>query len=112
MTARGGFFGHHRIRRGRHARMLLALACLIALALPGRSSAQLFSDRPPPVPPALVPDVPGGGAISLAPPSGPPTTPNLPYPLTQPPVSGVTPPAAPPPVAMTPGQAVLSLSAR
>jgi hypothetical protein len=112
MTARGGFFGDHRWRGGRRARLLLALACVIALALPGRSSAQLFSDRPPPVPPALVPDVPGGGAISLAPPSGPASAPNLPTPLTQPPVSAVTPPAAPPPVAATPGQAVLSLSAR
>src|SRR4051795_2166074 len=98
MTARGGFFGNDRAGRGGRARLLPALACLMALALPGRSSAQLFSDRPPPVPPALVPDVPAGGAISLAPPSGPASAPNLPAPLTQPPVSAVTPPA-PPPVA-------------
>src|SRR3954470_3613805 len=112
MTAQGGFIGDHRSGRGgRRAGLLLALACLVVLALPGRSSAQLFSDRPPPVPPALVPDVPGGGAISLAPPSGPASAPNLPAPLTQPPVSAAPPPAAPP-VAMTPGQAVLSLSAR
>jgi hypothetical protein len=82
------------------------------LAFPHPSRAQFFSDRPPPVPPASVPDVPSGGAISLAPPSGPASAPNLPAPLTQPPVSAVTPPVAPPPIASTPGQAVLSLTAR
>src|SRR5947209_9539750 len=113
MTARGGMFGDHRIGSGRRcARLPLALACLAVLALPEQSSAQLFSDRPPPVPPALVPDVPSGGAVSLAPPSGPASAPNLPAPLTQPPVSAVTPPAPPSPVAATPGQAVLSPSAR
>src|SRR3954447_5934647 len=113
MTARGGFFGDHRSGWGTQcARLSVALACVAVLALPGQSSAQLFSDRPPPVPPALVPDVPSGGAVSLAPPSGPASAPNLPGPLTQPPVSAVTPPSAPPPVALNPGQAVLSLSAR
>src|SRR5947199_7127065 len=96
-------------RAGRRARLALALALF---AMPGPSFAQLFSDRPPPVPPALVPDVPSGGAISLAPPSGPASAPVLPPPLTQPPVSGVTPSALPPPIASTPGQAVLSLTAR
>ena len=95
------------------ARSALALAlALVALGWASPSQAQLFSDRPPPVPPGLVPDVPSGGAISLAPPSGPASAPNLPPTLTQPPVSGVTPPVAPPPIASTPGQAVLSLSAR
>ena len=57
----------------------LALAfALAALAWASPSRAQLFSDRPPPVPPGLVPDVPSGGAISLAPPSGPASAPNLP----------------------------------
>jgi hypothetical protein len=64
------------------------------------------------VPPSSIPDVPSGGAISLAPPSGPASAPSLPAPLTQPPVSGVTPPVVPPPIASTPGQAVLSLTAR
>jgi hypothetical protein len=90
----------------------LALAGFIALAIPNPSFAQFFSDRPPPVPPASVPDVPSGGAISLAPPSGPASAPNLPAPLTQPPVAAVTPPVAAPPIASTPGQAVLSLTAR
>ena len=43
-------------------------ACLVILGQ-GVAQAQLFSDRPPPVPPASVPDP--GGAVSLAPPSGP-----------------------------------------
>jgi hypothetical protein len=92
--------------------LALALAGLMALAFPNPSLAQFFSDRPPPVPPASVPDVPSGGAISLAPPSGPASAPNLPAPLTQPPVSAVSPPVAAPPIASTPGQAVLSLTAR
>ncbi|HEU0082549.1 MAG TPA: hypothetical protein VFQ87_06710 [Bradyrhizobium sp.] len=114
MTARGEIPDHRGTGRGgRNARLPLALAfLLVALALPNPSHAQLFSDRPPPVPPGLVPDVPSGGAVSLAPPSGPASAPNLPPTLTQPPVSAVTPPAVPPPIASTPGQAVLSLTAR
>jgi len=65
--------------------MALALAGLLALASPNPSLAQFFSDRPPPVPPSSIPDVPSGGAISLAPPSGPAAAPSLPAPLTQPP---------------------------
>jgi hypothetical protein len=113
MTARGKIPDHRGINRGRRGalRALALVLVLVALASPNRSEAQLFSDRPPPVPPALVPDVPSGGAISLAPPSGPAAAPNLPPTLTQPPVSA-PPPALPPPIASTPGQAVLSLSAR
>ncbi len=97
--------------RGR--RLTLALACLLALSVPHVASAQMFGDRPPPVPPGLVPDAPSGPAISLAPPSGPATAPNFPGPLTQPPVAAVTPPVPPAPaVVSTPGQAVLSLTAR
>jgi hypothetical protein len=90
------------------------LACLLALSALHPVSAQLFGDRPPPVPPGLVPDVPSGPAISLAPPSGPASAPNLPAPLTQPPVAAMTPPvpATAPAIASTPGQAVLSLTAR
>src|SRR5258708_18708156 len=115
MTARGGIPEDHGTDRGvasARPALALALAGLIALALPNPSRAQFFSDRPPPVPPSSIPDAPSGGAISLAPPSGPASTPNLPAPLTQPPVSAVTPPLAPPPIASTPGQAVLSLTAR
>jgi hypothetical protein len=91
---------------------MLTLACLLALASASASFAQMFTDRPPPVPPNSIPDAPSGGAINLAPPSGAASAPNLPAPLTQPPVSTVTPPATPPPIASTPGQAVLSLTAR
>src|SRR5436305_3698688 len=115
MTARGHIQKHRRTdRAGRSGRLAWAavLASLIALAIPNPSLAQFFSDRPPPVPPALVPDVPSGGAISLAPPSGPASAPNLPAPLSQPPVAAVTPPAVAPAIASTPGQAVLSLTAR
>src|SRR4051812_30394671 len=115
MTARAEIsqdYGTDRGAQGAHPALALALAGLMVLALPNPSSAQFFSDRPPPVPPSSIPDASPGGAISLAPPSGPASAPNLPAPLTQPPVSAVTPPVAPPPVASTPGQAVLSLTAR
>src|SRR5437764_14664977 len=110
MTARGQIpkdHGTDRDVRSARGALALALAGLLTLVLPNPARAQFFSDRPPPVPPASVPDVPSGGAISRAPPSGPAAAPNLPAPLTQPPVSAVTPPVAPPPIASTPGQAVL-----
>src|SRR4051794_8178482 len=96
----------------RRSKLLLpaVVACLMFAGSPIR--AQLFSDRPPPVPPASVPDP--GGAVSLAPPSGPAS---LPPTLTQP-VSPVIPPTvttvppAAPLNAAVPGQAVLSLTAR
>ncbi|KJC34803.1 signal peptide protein [Bradyrhizobium sp. LTSP849] len=94
-------------------------ACLVlgeAIFGLGVAQAQLFSDRPPPVPPASVPDP--GGAVSLAPPSGPGAAPpSLPPALTQP-ASPIIPPAvstvpsAPPLSAAAPGQAVLSLTAK
>ena len=76
----------------------------------------MFSDRPPPVPPAAVPE-PSGPAMNLAPPSGPAAIPSLPPPplaqpsLTQPSVAAV-PPVIAPQGAAAPGQAVLSLTAR
>jgi hypothetical protein len=85
----------------------LAIAALLGSMMP--ASAQMFSDRPPPVPPASVPDAPP--AMNLAPPSGPASTPILPAPLTQPAIAAV-PPVVPPPGASTAGQAVLSLTAR
>ena len=100
---------------GRGGRLpgMLALAGVLIAVIVTPSTAQMFSDRPPPMPPASVPE-PLGGAISLAPPSGPASIPNLPAPLTQPSVAAV-PPVAPPPVAPAApaaGQAVLSLTAR
>ena len=97
------------------ARALMLAVVLVSL-LPAPSLAQMFSDRPPPVPPAAVPDAPGGPAMNLAPPSGPASIPTLPPTLTQPaivpPTIATVPPVTPPPGASTAGQAVLSLTAR
>jgi hypothetical protein len=93
----------------------LALALALAALLPVPVSAQMFSDRPPPVPPAAVPDVQTAPAMNLAPPSGTGTIPTLPAPLTQPtivPPSIATIPPAAPPAAAVPTQGVLSLTAR
>src|ERR1700728_5000433 len=74
------------------ARLVLVLPVLV---IPASVSAQMFTDRPPPVPPASVPEVPAGPAMNLAPPSGPAAMPNLPTPLTQ---SAIAPPPIAPPV--------------
>jgi hypothetical protein len=91
--------------------LVLALALLA-----GPASAQMFQDRPPPVPPAAVPDVLTGPAMTLAPPSGTGATPTLPPPLNQPtivpPSIATIPPATPPAAAPAPTQGVLSLTAR
>src|SRR6516164_7441074 len=71
------------------------LAALLSLLGQTGARAQLFSDRPPPVPPAAVPDP--GNAVSLAPPSGPGAAPSLPPTLTQP-----ASPALPPSVSIVP----------
>jgi hypothetical protein len=104
------------IRWRRVERLLPALALVMLLAVSAApAKAQLFSDHPPPVPPATVPDP--GAAVSLAPPSGPgaglpppaagvPSS--LPPVLTQPSIAGVP----PTPPGGAPGQAVLALSAR
>jgi hypothetical protein len=98
----------------------LAVALTLALApaalLPAPALAQMFSDRPPPVPPNAVPDVQTAPAMNLAPPSGTGTIPTLSAPATQPtivqPQLTAVPPVVPPPGAATAGQAVLSLTAR
>jgi hypothetical protein len=94
---------------GRGGRLLLALvlAGILISLIAAPATAQMFSDRPPPVPPAAVPE-PSAPAMNLAPPSGPAS---MPAPLTQPSIAAV-PPVAPPPGAPTAGQAVLSLTAR
>src|ERR1700719_3260415 len=110
------FGGNGIDRSGQGERLLpaVALAAILVFAISTSVSAQMFTDRPPPVPPGLVPDP--GSAVSLAPPSGPASIPNLPAPLTQPSVAAVpsvvAPPVVAPPGASTPGQAVLSLTAR
>jgi hypothetical protein len=106
MTSGGN--GIHRSRPGGRLLAALALACVLHAAMALPAAAQMFTDRPPPVPPGSVPDP--GGAISLAPPSGPASIPSLPAPLTQP--STAVPPVVPAPGASTSGQAVLSLTAR
>src|SRR5712691_2876006 len=104
------FGGNGIDRSGRSERLLPAvLAAILVFAISTSVSAQMFTDHPPPVPPASVPDP--GSAISLAPPSGPASIPSLPAPLTQPSVAAM-PPVVAPPGASTPGQAVLSLTAR
>ena len=97
---------------GRGGRLLpaLALAAMLVSVIAAPAAAQMFTDRPPPVPPALVPE-PSGSAISLAPPSGPGSIPSLPAPSTQPSIAAV-PPVVSPPGAPAAGQAVLSLTAR
>jgi hypothetical protein len=112
MTAGGN--GIHRSRPGGRLLPALALAGVLLSAMAIPATAQMFTDRPPPVPPGSVPDP--GSAISLAPPSGPASIPSLPAPLTQPSIAQpslvVAPPVAPPPGASTAGQAVLALTAR
>ncbi|NPU10272.1 hypothetical protein HL666_05850 [Bradyrhizobium sp. 83002] len=111
--------GSQGFRRSGQLWLVLALSCPFAGLLAPPAAAQLFSDRPPPVPPASVPDP--GAAVSLAPPSGPaagPILPPAPQALPGPPVAAIPPgaPAAIPPVAAppaaAPNQGVLSLSAR
>ncbi|WP_257166653.1 hypothetical protein [Bradyrhizobium sp. SRS-191] len=122
MTSGRGFI---RVRCGVRRWPARVLSCLVAGSLVAAwgltaAQAQLFSDRPPPVPPASVPDP--GAAVSLAPPSGPGAGPVVPPPpapqaIPGPPVAAIPPgaPAAIPPVAAppaAPNQGVLSLSAR
>src|SRR3974390_2961804 len=97
--------GIDRSRRGGRRLLALALAgFLLSLAVP--ANAQMFPDRPPPVPPVAVPE-PAAPAMNLAPPSGPASTPNLPPTLTQPSIAAV-PPVIAPQGAVAPGQGVLS----
>jgi hypothetical protein len=103
--------GHGISGSGQGGRLLRAFALALMLVWPAAVHAQMFTDRPPPVPPNAVPDVPSGPAMNLAPPSGPASIPSLPAPPTQPSIA-VVPPVAAPPAPSTAGQAVLSLTAR
>ncbi len=108
MTDGGAGIG--RVRRG--GRLWPALAVVLS-TLSSPVSAQMFTDRPPPVPPNAVPDP--GAAINLAPSTGPtsaPPTGSLPPALTTQPSMVAVPPVNVPQGAAAPGQAVLSLSAR
>src|SRR5262245_21951193 len=120
MTARVTQFGRPLRGAGRPkaaAVRLCVLAAWALVALSGSASAQLFGDRPPPIPPASVPlpEGVGGGAVSLAPPSGPAAAPAFPPPapapaMTAPPGPASLAPSAPT-APSTAGQAVLALSA-
>ena len=103
--------GHGISGSGQGGRLLRAFALALMLVWPAAVHAQMFTDRPPPVPPNAVPDAPSGPAMNLAPPSGPASIPSLPAPLTQPSIA-VVPPVAAPPAPSSAGQAVLSLTAR
>jgi hypothetical protein len=107
MTSGGS--GSDRFWRG--GRLLAALAFALALLpmIAAPAAAQMFSDQPPPVPPASVPE-PSAPALNLAPPSGPGSI-VLPAPLTQPSIATV-PPAITNPGAVAPSQVVLALTAR
>jgi hypothetical protein len=93
----------------------LVLVLIPVLAVPVPASAQMFQDRPPPVPPAAVPDVQTAPALNLAPSSGTGAVPTIPPAVNQPtivpPSIATIPPAAPPAVAV-PTQGVLALTAR
>jgi hypothetical protein len=109
MTDGGAGIG--RVRRG--GRLWPALAVVLFSAFCAPAYAQMFTDRPPPVPPAAVPDP--GAAINLAPatvPAAAPPTGSLPPALTTQPSMAAVPPVIAPQGAAAPGQAVLSLSAR
>jgi hypothetical protein len=97
----------------RRSRRLWPALVVVLTALSTPASAQMFTDRPPPVPPAAVPDP--GAAINLAPATGPAAAPpsgSLPPALTTQPSMVAVPPVNAPQGAAAPGQAVLSLSAR
>ena len=98
--------------KGRRLRwgLMCALGAVAVLLSVASVHAQMFSDRPPPVPPASVPEVPSGGIISLAPSSGPSAAPSIQPSLVQPGMPA--PPSAAGAAPAVPGQAVLALSAR
>jgi len=109
ISGRNGIVG---FGRGGWPLPALAVALMLAALLPAPALAQMFSDRPPPVPPNAVPDVQTAPAMNLAPPSGTGAIPTLPAPLAQPTIVQPQLSAVPPAGAATAGQAVLSLTAR
>src|SRR6202171_3238849 len=109
MTTTGGN-GISRTGRGERLKVVLALAALLAFAIPAPASAQMVTDHGRPWPLVWAQDL-SPPAMNLAPPSGPASIPSLPAPLTQPSIA-VAPPVAAPPAPSSAGQAVLSLTAR
>ncbi len=109
MTHGGAGIG--RVRRG--GRLWPALAIVVLSTLSSPASAQMFTDRPPPVPPTPCP-IPARPSISRQAPGRHPRLPtgSLPPALTTQPSMVAVPPVNAPQGAAAPGQAVLSLSAR
>src|SRR3954470_7941254 len=95
-------------RSGRLRALVLGTGLIWLLVAP--AAAQMFSDRPPPVPPGLVPE-PAAPALNLAPPSGSLPLPSIAPPSAPPSIAAVPPVAATQP-ALAPNQGVLSLTAR
>src|SRR5437764_12494615 len=104
-----GADGIDRSRRDERLVLALALAGWIISGIATPATAQMFSDRPPPVPPALVPET-SAPALNLAPPSGPASIASLNAPLAQPSIAAV-PPVLAPQGATAPGQGMLSRAA-
>ncbi|WP_422252613.1 hypothetical protein [Bradyrhizobium sp.] len=100
------------LRRGGRSRLVPVFALLLGAVVSAPASAQMFTDRPPPIPPASVPEAPAGPAMNLAPASGPASIPSLPPPLTAPPAVTAAPPVVAPQGAAAPNQGVLALTAR
>ncbi|WP_423881404.1 hypothetical protein [Bradyrhizobium sp.] len=98
--------------RGGRSRLVPVFALLLGAVVSAPASAQMFTDRPPPIPPASVPEAPAGPAMNLAPASGPASIPSLPPPLTAPPAVTAAPPVVAPQGAAAPNQGVLALTAR
>jgi hypothetical protein len=87
---------------------------VVALWLaPQAAGAQMFTEQPPPVPPAAVPGADGAGAASLAPSTGGFSSSDLPAQLIRPPAAALplTAPLQSLPLA-APHQGVLALAAR
>ena len=110
MNMSSGGNGIGRFGWGRRLLSAIALASGLIWVIISTASAQMFSDHPPPVPPASVPEL-SAPAMNLAPPSGPASIPAPAAPLPQPSIPSV-PPVLAPQGAAVPSQGVLSLSAR
>jgi hypothetical protein len=110
MAMTSGGYGIERTGRDGHPLMALALTGWLIFGIASPAAAQMFSDRPPPVPPGLVPE-PAAPALNLAPPSGSLPLPSIAPPSAPPSIAAVPPVAATQP-ALAPNQGVLSLTAR
>ncbi|HSU05696.1 MAG TPA: hypothetical protein VLI93_08995, partial [Acetobacteraceae bacterium] len=102
--------GINRFVQGRRLLAALATAGGLIWTVISPAAAQMFSDQPPPVPPASVPE-PAAPAMNLAPSTGPASIPSAAPAMPQPSIAAI-PPVLAPQGAAVPSQGVLSLSAR